>query len=111
MKPHTRFGTNHPVKVLVFMVWVFVALCASSFAYKPYYDPSANAIRYFLDFGVVWVHCITLAFYVSASTLWVRVVLPAMLVLTAIVIIGHQRWKDAKSGDDDLKNPNTVINP
>ena len=106
-KPHSRFGTNHPAKVLVFMVCVFVALCAASFALSPYYDPGANAIRYFLDFGVVWVHCITLVFYVSASTVWVRVVLPAMLALTAIVIIiGLQRRKGAKSGDDD---PNATL--
>ena len=56
------FGSNHPVKVLVFMICVFVALCVMSFDKPPYSDPRANAIRYFLDFGVVWVHCATLIF-------------------------------------------------
>ena len=93
------FGTNHPAKVLVFMIFVFAGLCTASFIRPPYYDRTANNFRHFLDFGVLWVQLATLVFYETSDAVWVRVVLPVELVWTAVAIPLVSRAHEARKGN------------
>jgi hypothetical protein len=81
------------------MIFVFAGLCVASLKRQPYYDTTANNFRHFLDFGVLWVHLATLLFYETSDAVWVRVVLPAQLLLTAVAIPLVSRAHEARKSE------------